>query len=126
VASRVALNGHANRPRRRHGGFGRKVRCGDGTSQRQSPAPALMFEAVLLFAPALDALQTKEVHRMKTDRDQQPRRFYSRPADESLAAYKEWINGMTVALGGTMEDDITEEEWERSWCEFWGKTDQSR
>lgn len=85
-----------------------------------------MFEAVLLFAPALDALQTKEVHRMKTDRDQQPRRFYSRPADESLAAYKEWINGMTVALGGTMEDDITEEEWERSWCEFWGKTDQSR
>jgi hypothetical protein len=65
----------------------------------------------------------KECIAMKTDRNQQPRRFYSRPADESLAAYEEWIPGMTLALGGCLEGDITEEEWHEAWRKFRASAD---
>lgn len=49
-------------------------------------------------------------------------RFYSRPKDESLQAFKDWIDGMTKALNPDAKDDLTEEEWEAKWREFWSKT----
>lgn len=60
---------------------------------------------------------------MKTDRDQQPRRFYFRPADESFAAYKDWITGITLALGGSLDGEITEKEWHEAWRRFWASAD---
>ncbi len=54
---------------------------------------------------------------------QQHEIFFSRPADQSLAAYKAWIRGMTAHLGGI--DDLTEAEWEAAWREFWTATERS-
>lgn len=53
-----------------------------------------------------------------------PHRFFSRPVDRSLAAYKDWIWGMYAALMTQAglpveEDDMTEEEWVSSWRHFW-------
>ncbi len=52
---------------------------------------------------------------------EQQRRFYARPADRSFEAYREFILGMTAALGG--ENDVTEEELREGWQEFWQKAD---
>ncbi len=51
-------------------------------------------------------------------------RFFSRPADRSLTAYKEWIRGMYEALvtqaGLPVEEGaMTEAEWVSSWKDFW-------
>lgn len=53
--------------------------------------------------------------------EQEPRRFYARPADRSFEAYREFILGMTEALGG--ENDVAEEELREAWREFWQKAD---
>ncbi len=47
--------------------------------------------------------------------------FFSRPADRSLAAFKDWINGMAAALGAN--DEISEAEWQREWQAFWAGAD---
>ena len=44
--------------------------------------------------------------------------FFSRPADKSLTAYKDWINSMTEALGAS-DDGLSEEGWEKEWQKFW-------
>lgn len=46
--------------------------------------------------------------------------IYSRPRDDSLEAYKGWINEMFSHLTGKSGDDgsMTEEEWIRHWKEF--------
>lgn len=44
--------------------------------------------------------------------------FFSRPADRSLVAYKDWINSMTKALGAP-DDALSEEDWEKEWQKFW-------
>ena len=49
----------------------------------------------------------------------EPRRFYGRPADGSLQAYKDFILGMTLALNPCADDDMTEDEWCQAWQEFW-------
>lgn len=55
--------------------------------------------------------------------------FFSRPADRSLQAYKDWIQDMARALESSAgvkmtearaEDHVTEEQWEASWKKFWG------
>ncbi len=51
------------------------------------------------------------------------RPVFSRPADRSFAAYKEFLRGMTAALGG--EDNLTEEELRQSWREFWSESDET-
>jgi len=47
----------------------------------------------------------------------EPHRSYSRPADSSLEAYKQWIRGLTRALGG--RDDLTDADLEKGWRSFW-------
>jgi len=47
----------------------------------------------------------------------EPHRFYSRPADRTLEAYKQWIRGLTRALGG--RDDLTDADLEKGWRRFW-------
>ncbi|MBI4786396.1 MAG: hypothetical protein HY782_05050 [Chloroflexi bacterium] len=42
---------------------------------------------------------------------------YSRPRDESLAAFKEWVLQIVKRLGG--KDDLTEMEWIAAWQDFW-------
>lgn len=59
-----------------------------------------------------------------TNECSQPHRLFSRPADRSLVAYKEWIRGMYEALMTQAslpveEDDMTKEEWVSSWKNFW-------
>lgn len=63
---------------------------------------------------------------MKPQGQPEPRRFYSRPADESLQAYKEWISGMAMALGSGEAEAIAEEDWRQAWLAFWGKTENKR
>jgi hypothetical protein len=55
---------------------------------------------------------------MEPTKRSEPRRFYGRPADRSLQAYKDFILGMTLALTQA-KDEITEDEWRRAWQEFW-------
>ena len=45
--------------------------------------------------------------------------FSSRPKDTSLEAYKEWITGMVIALTGEARDNMSPEEWEKDWREFY-------
>ncbi len=51
--------------------------------------------------------------------DQEPKRFYSRPRDQSLEAYKDFILDMLAALNPEAKDDMTEEEWRQAWQQFW-------
>jgi hypothetical protein len=51
---------------------------------------------------------------------ERPKVFFSRPADKSLKAFGEWLNEMTVALGGSTTDDLTPEELKADWLECWG------
>jgi hypothetical protein len=53
----------------------------------------------------------------------EPRCFCSRPADESLQAYKEWIFGMVMVLGSGEAEAIAEEDWRQGWLAFGGKTE---
>lgn len=54
----------------------------------------------------------------------EPRRFYSRPVDRSLQAYKDFIRGMTLALNPDAKDELTEDEWRKAWQEFWAGAGQ--
>jgi hypothetical protein len=63
---------------------------------------------------------------MNPQEQSEPRRFYSRPADESLQAYKEWIAGMRVALGGEEAEAIAGEDWRQGWLDFWAKIENKR
>ncbi len=61
---------------------------------------------------------------MKSDgkpAENEPKRYYSRPRDESLQAYKDWIESIIRSLNLDIKDDTTEEEWETDWREFWKK-----
>ncbi len=51
--------------------------------------------------------------------ENQPKRFYIRPRDESLEAYKEFIMGVTLALNPGAKDEWTENQWREAWKEFW-------
>lgn len=50
---------------------------------------------------------------MPTDTDTQRQRFYARPADRSLQAYKDFIPGMSLALNPNAEHDLTEDNQEK-------------
>ena len=52
-----------------------------------------------------------------------PEKFYSRPRDKSLQAYKDWIQDMTRRLNPNAEDTMTDEEWIDGWKKFWAKVD---
>ncbi|MCI0555131.1 MAG: hypothetical protein L0287_29640 [Anaerolineae bacterium] len=54
----------------------------------------------------------------------EPQRYYSRPKDESLQAYKDWINGLVKALNPNAKDEMAEREWESDWREFWSRAKQ--
>jgi hypothetical protein len=54
---------------------------------------------------------------METHHDQQPRRFYARPADRSFEAYKAFLEYLTASLGGKF--DLSEDDLHRAWREFW-------
>ncbi|MEO8356478.1 MAG: hypothetical protein ABI621_11220 [Chloroflexota bacterium] len=45
----------------------------------------------------------------------------SRPKDESLEAFKDWIQELTNRLTGKTGDDgsMTDEAWEEQWKRFW-------
>ena len=47
-----------------------------------------------------------------------PDKFYSRPRDMSLQAYKDWINGIVARLNPDAKDSLTEEEWVKRWEAF--------
>lgn len=49
-----------------------------------------------------------------------PHRVYARPADRSLAAYKDFILTILAAVNPEATDDHTEEWWREAWQEFWG------
>ena len=53
-----------------------------------------------------------------------PRRFYGRPADQSLEAFKDFIRGLTLALNPDAADEPTEEEWRSAWKAFWGSAEE--
>jgi hypothetical protein len=57
---------------------------------------------------------------MEFTKPSEPRRFYGRPADRSLQAYKDFIRGMALALNPDAQDDMTELQWRKSWQAFWG------
>jgi hypothetical protein len=56
---------------------------------------------------------------MEPTKHSELRRFYGRPADRSLQAYKDFIRGMTLALDPDAKDDMTEARWQQAWKEFW-------
>lgn len=49
------------------------------------------------------------------------KKHFSRVKDRSLAAYKDWIKQIIIALTGEFKDDMTPAEWEAQWRDFWGK-----
>lgn len=49
-----------------------------------------------------------------------PRRFYGRPADQSLEAFKDFIRSMALDLKSEAEDEPTEAQWRSAWQAFWG------
>jgi hypothetical protein len=55
-------------------------------------------------------------------RKPEPTRFYARPEDRSFAACKEFILAMAAALGG--ENDLSDDELQEAWQEFWATADQ--
>ncbi len=57
------------------------------------------------------------------DQKSTPHRLYVRPADRSLAAYKEFILTILAAVNPDATDDHTEEWWREAWREFWGAAD---
>ena len=54
-------------------------------------------------------------------KDKKAQLFISRPKDRSLEAYKNWIKAAVdkVNPGG---EDLTNQEWEALWKEFWSKS----
>ena len=54
--------------------------------------------------------------------DASPQLYYARPADRSFEAYRDFILGMTAALG--VENDVTDEELREGWRQFWGAAEQ--
>lgn len=52
------------------------------------------------------------------------RKSFSRPKDESLQAYKDWINGLVQTLNPNDKSSMTEGEWEAMWREFWSEANQ--
>ncbi len=56
----------------------------------------------------------------------EPERFYGRPRDESLQAYKDFILDMLAALNPQAESETTEDQWRQPWQQFWwGAEDNS-
>ena len=53
-------------------------------------------------------------------------KFYSRPKDKSLRAFKEWINGIVDRINPNAEDTMTETEWEERWKKFWSKAEGTK
>ncbi len=51
--------------------------------------------------------------------DKEPKRFYSRPRDQSLQAYRDFILDMLAVLNPEAKDEMTEEEWRQAWQQFW-------
>ncbi len=90
---------------------------------------AVASSGVYLFTPQPPFPASGRQTEPETSRRESPsflsarRPFFSRPADRSFAAYKEFLRGMTAALGG--EDNLTEEELRQSWREFWGESDET-
>ena len=63
---------------------------------------------------------------MTSDQDEESegRVLLSRPRDESLEAYKEWISELYRHITGmdmTPEKDMSEEAWREQHAEFWRK-----
>ena len=52
-------------------------------------------------------------------------RFYSRPSDRSLEAYKRWFRGLVHHLG-LKGDDVTDEQLENNCREFWAAADKAQ
>lgn len=50
-----------------------------------------------------------------------PDKIYTRPRDQSLEAYKGWIQGLALRLNPNAKDTTTEEEWVEKWKQFWNK-----
>ncbi len=50
-----------------------------------------------------------------------PHRFYARPADRSLEAYKQFLECMADSLG--IAQDLREDELRRGWQRFWEAAD---
>jgi hypothetical protein len=44
---------------------------------------------------------------------------FARPADKSLQAYKNWIQGMVKRINPNAKNDMTDADWERDWKAFW-------
>jgi hypothetical protein len=55
-----------------------------------------------------------------------PDKFYSRPKDKSLQAYKDWITGVVNRINPDAKDTMTEAKWVESWKEFWSKAEDSK
>ncbi len=53
----------------------------------------------------------------------QPHKVYARPADRSLAAYKEFILTLLKAVNPDATDDQSEDSWREAWQEFWSAAD---
>ena len=53
-------------------------------------------------------------------------KFYSRPKDRSLQAYKDWIMGVMKRILPDAEDTMTEEKWVESWKKFWSKAEGNK
>ena len=61
--------------------------------------------------------EEKEPHQTNA----KPQIHFTRPRDESLQAFKDWVSGMVRALNPNAKNVLTEEEWESRWREFWKK-----
>ncbi len=57
--------------------------------------------------------------------DKEPKRFYGRPKDQSLQAYKDFILDMLAALNPEANSDMTEDQWRRAWQQFWCETEDN-
>ena len=49
------------------------------------------------------------------------RKMFSKPRDQSLQAYRDWIMGMYKFLTGKDDDNTSDEEWKLDWQKYWEK-----
>lgn len=57
------------------------------------------------------------------------RKFYAKPRDRSLQAFKEWVHGNSYRLNShaarsmVLEPWIDNQQWIENWKKFWAKVD---
>jgi hypothetical protein len=69
-----------------------------------------------------DSEKNGRISVMNSEPKEKPQIHFTRPRDQSLEAFREWILNMVKALNPSAEHKLTDQQWEAGWKEFWKNT----